>query len=107
MSSARVLIVEDNPLNLKLVRDVLLNAGFGVIERERRGRGGAAQDSKPDVILMDLQLRNQRDSGASADQERPERATYRRRPDCLRYGGGSRRPARRVRRLPQQADQRS
>jgi two-component system cell cycle response regulator DivK len=32
MSTARVLIVEDNPLNLKLVRDVLLKAGFDVIE---------------------------------------------------------------------------
>ncbi|HJY43402.1 MAG TPA: response regulator [Propionibacteriaceae bacterium] len=57
MSSARVLIVEDNPLNLKLVRDVLLNAGFGVIEA-RTGEEGVerAQDSQPDVILMDLQL---------------------------------------------------
>ena len=57
MSSARVLIVEDNPLNLKLVRDVLLNAGFDVIE-SRTGEEGVAraQDSRPDVILMDLQL---------------------------------------------------
>jgi two-component system, cell cycle response regulator DivK len=57
MSSARVLIVEDNPLNLKLVRDVLLNAGFGVIEARTGEEGVArAQDSHPDVILMDLQL---------------------------------------------------
>ena len=57
MSSARVLIVEDNPLNLKLVRDVLLNAGFGVIEARTGEEGVArAQDSQPDVILMDLQL---------------------------------------------------
>jgi len=57
MSAARVLIVEDNPLNLKLVRDVLLNAGFDVIEA-RTGEEGVvrAQDSQPDVILMDLQL---------------------------------------------------
>jgi two-component system, cell cycle response regulator DivK len=57
MSSARVLIVEDNPLNLKLVRDVLLKAGFDVIEA-RTGEDGVAraQDSRPDVILMDLQL---------------------------------------------------
>jgi two-component system, cell cycle response regulator DivK len=57
MSSARVLIVEDNPLNLKLVRDVLLKAGFEVIEA-RTGEDGVAraQDSQPDVILMDLQL---------------------------------------------------
>jgi len=57
MSSARVLIVEDNPLNLKLVRDVLLKAGFDVIEARTGEEGVArAQDSKPDVILMDLQL---------------------------------------------------
>jgi two-component system cell cycle response regulator DivK len=57
MSSARVLIVEDNPLNLKLVRDVLLKAGFDVIEA-RTGEDGVARahDSQPDVILMDLQL---------------------------------------------------
>ena len=57
MNSARILIVEDNPLNLKLVRDVLLNAGFGVIEARTGEEGVArAQDSQPDVILMDLQL---------------------------------------------------
>jgi CheY-like chemotaxis protein len=57
VSSARVLIVEDNPLNLKLVRDVLLNAGFEVIEACTGEEGVArAQDSQPDMILMDLQL---------------------------------------------------
>ena len=57
MSSARVLIVEDNPLNLKLVRDVLLKAGFEVIEACTGEEGVArAQDSQPDMILMDLQL---------------------------------------------------
>ena len=57
MRSARVLIVEDNPLNLKLVRDVLLKAGFDVIEARTGEQGVArAQDSQPDVILMDLQL---------------------------------------------------
>jgi two-component system, cell cycle response regulator DivK len=57
MSPPRVLIVEDNPLNLKLVRDVLLMAGFEVIEA-RTGEDGVAraQDSQPDLILMDLQL---------------------------------------------------
>ena len=57
MSSARVLIVEDNPLNLKLVRDVLLMAGFDVIEAHTGEEGVArTHDSQPDVILMDLQL---------------------------------------------------
>jgi two-component system, cell cycle response regulator DivK len=53
----RVLVVEDNPLNLKLVRDVLLRAGFEVIEA-RSGEEGVAQARActPDLILMDLQL---------------------------------------------------
>jgi two-component system, cell cycle response regulator DivK len=54
---ARVLVVEDNTLNLKLVRDVLLHAGFDVIEA-RSGEEGitCALNRKPDIILMDLQL---------------------------------------------------
>jgi two-component system cell cycle response regulator DivK len=53
----RVLVVEDNSLNLKLVRDVLLRAGFEVIEA-RSGEEGVEQArvSAPDMILMDLQL---------------------------------------------------
>jgi two-component system cell cycle response regulator DivK len=44
-------------LNLKLVRDVLLRAGFEVIEA-RSGVEGVAQARActPDLILMDLQL---------------------------------------------------
>jgi two-component system, cell cycle response regulator DivK len=54
---ARVLVVEDNTLNLKLVRDVLLHAGFEVIEA-RSGEEGitCALNRRPDIILMDLQL---------------------------------------------------
>jgi two-component system cell cycle response regulator DivK len=56
-SPTRVLVVEDNPLNLKLVRDVLMRAGFEVIEA-RSGEEGVAQARActPDMILMDLQL---------------------------------------------------
>ena len=54
---SRVLLVEDNPLNLKLVRDVLLHAGFDVVEA-RSGEDGIvrALEDRPDLILMDLQL---------------------------------------------------
>jgi two-component system, cell cycle response regulator DivK len=53
----RVLVVEDNPLNLKLVRDVLLRAGFEVIEAHSGEEGvSQARASAPDLILMDLQL---------------------------------------------------
>jgi two-component system cell cycle response regulator DivK len=53
----RVLVVEDNSLNLKLVRDVLLHAGFDVVEA-RSGEDGIARALayQPDIILMDLQL---------------------------------------------------
>jgi CheY-like chemotaxis protein len=54
---SRVLLVEDNLLNLKLVRDVLLHAGFDVVEA-RSGEDGIvrALEDLPDIILMDLQL---------------------------------------------------
>jgi two-component system cell cycle response regulator DivK len=53
----RILVVEDNPLNLKLVRDILQVAGYDVIEAHS-GEDGlrAAQQDPPDLVLMDLQL---------------------------------------------------
>ena len=56
-NQSRVLVVEDNTLNLKLVRDVLQHAGFDVVEA-RSGEDGIARalDCRPDIILMDLQL---------------------------------------------------
>jgi two-component system, cell cycle response regulator DivK len=53
----RVLVVEDNPLNLKLLRDVLIHAGFDVVEACSGEDGVArAMEFRPDLILMDLQL---------------------------------------------------
>lgn len=55
--SERVLVVEDNDKNLKLFRDLLEFAGFTVdvaITGEEAVQ--QAQDSVPDLILMDLQL---------------------------------------------------
>ncbi len=54
---SRILVVEDNPKNLKLVRDVLTYAGFEVIEATS-GEDGVrlAREMVPDLILMDLQL---------------------------------------------------
>jgi two-component system, cell cycle response regulator DivK len=52
-----VLIVDDNPKNLKLARDVLRAAGFRTIEAETGAVGIAlAVEHMPDVILMDLRL---------------------------------------------------
>jgi two-component system cell cycle response regulator DivK len=57
MKTGRILVVEDNPKNLKLVRDVLQFSGFEVIEATS-GEDGVrlAKESEPDLILMDLQL---------------------------------------------------
>jgi CheY-like chemotaxis protein len=57
MTAARILVVEDNPLNLKLVRDVLEYAGYEVVDAGsgEEGLEVAAQVS-PDLVLMDLQL---------------------------------------------------
>ena len=60
-SSARrpkkVLIVEDNELNLKLLNDLLEYHGY-VIFTTRRGEAALdiARQHKPDLILMDIQL---------------------------------------------------
>jgi two-component system, cell cycle response regulator DivK len=57
MTIYRVLVVEDNELNLKLVRDVLQYAGYQVIEASTGEQGvELAQSSSLDLILMDLQL---------------------------------------------------
>jgi two-component system, cell cycle response regulator DivK len=57
MGQHRILVVEDNPKNLKLVRDVLTYSGYEVIEATS-GEDGVrlAHEELPDLILMDLQL---------------------------------------------------
>jgi CheY-like chemotaxis protein len=57
VTSRRILVVEDNPLNLKLVRDVLTFAGYDVIEAQSGEEGlRVAEQDPPDLVLMDLQL---------------------------------------------------
>jgi two-component system, cell cycle response regulator DivK len=53
----RVLIVEDNELNLKLLRDILEAHGYGTLTA-REGEAGLvlAREARPDLILLDLQL---------------------------------------------------
>jgi two-component system cell cycle response regulator DivK len=57
MSQHKILVVEDNPKNLKLVRDVLVYSGYEVVEATS-GEDGVrlAEETCPDLILMDLQL---------------------------------------------------
>lgn len=53
---AKVLLVEDHPMNRKLFRD-LLEIQFDVEEAETAEEAQAwLQDHRPDLILMDMQL---------------------------------------------------
>ena len=57
MNSPVVLVIEDNPRNLKLARDVLAFGGFHVLEATTAGAGlTVAAADRPDVVLMDIQL---------------------------------------------------
>lgn len=57
MTGERILVVEDNPLNLKLLRDVLGAAGYNVLEATSGEEGlRVAAEQPPDLVLMDLQL---------------------------------------------------
>jgi two-component system cell cycle response regulator DivK len=57
MTAACILIVEDNPKNLKLVRDVLQFKGYSTLEAVT-GEAGVilAREQLPALILMDIQL---------------------------------------------------
>lgn len=54
---ALVLIIEDNPRNLKLARDVLNHEGYETLEADTAEDGLAlARARHPDLVLMDVQL---------------------------------------------------
>ena len=53
----KVLIVEDNELNMKLFHDLLEAQGYETLEtREGLSALSLARQHKPDLILMDIQL---------------------------------------------------
>jgi two-component system cell cycle response regulator DivK len=57
MSGELILIVEDQPLNRKLVRDVLQAKGYRTVETETGEEGVTlAREQRPALILMDIQL---------------------------------------------------
>ena len=57
MANELILIVEDNPKNLKLVRDTLQVRGYQTIEAETGEEGvRLAHERHPALILMDIQL---------------------------------------------------
>lgn len=57
MSSQRILLIEDNPVNLELARDVLEAAGYLVLEAKTAEEGvKLAAAALPDLILLDIRL---------------------------------------------------
>ena len=57
MRTSTILVVEDNALNLKLVRSLLALGGYQVLEAENAEKGiQMASTHQPDLILMDIQL---------------------------------------------------
>lgn len=57
MTNSKILVIEDNKLNMKLVRDLLKIGKYQVFEAVDAETGiELAQEHKPDLILMDIQL---------------------------------------------------
>lgn len=57
MKNKTFLIIEDNQLNMKLVRTLLQLENYNVLEATTAENGiGLARRHRPDVILMDIQL---------------------------------------------------
>lgn len=57
MTAPRVLVVEDNPVNLELVAALLESEGYGVIAAETADISlRLAASERPDLIVMDIQL---------------------------------------------------
>ena len=53
----KVLIVEDNDLNMKLFNDLLVAHGYGTLQTKDGVEALAlARQHRPDLILMDIQL---------------------------------------------------
>lgn len=57
MAGEKILIVEDNPLNMELTADILAAAGYTVLQADNPERGIAlARAERPALILMDVRL---------------------------------------------------
>ena len=57
MPDERILLVEDNALNMKLLRDVLVATGYHTIEATTGGDAvSLATEHVPSLVLMDIEL---------------------------------------------------
>jgi CheY-like chemotaxis protein len=68
MAKKKILVIEDNTLNLKLVRSLLMLEDYQVVEADNAETGiELAKEQQPDLILMDIQLPGM--DGLSATRE--------------------------------------
>lgn len=57
MRGSKILIVEDNPLNMELAQDLLEIKGFDVLTARSAEEGlNIARREEPDLVLMDISL---------------------------------------------------
>jgi len=57
MTGEKILVIEDNPVNMELTADILGAAGYVVLQAENAERGIAlARVERPALILMDVRL---------------------------------------------------
>jgi two-component system cell cycle response regulator DivK len=57
MKQKRILLIEDNEFNRKIVRDLLARQPYDLLEANDGEAGvAAARRDRPDVIVMDIQL---------------------------------------------------
>ena len=55
--AARILIIEDNPLNLELATELLQSSGYAVLQARSAEEGiRLAREERPDLILLDVRL---------------------------------------------------
>jgi len=52
-----IMVVEDDPSNMKLFKDILQISGYKTLEADNNQKGvNLARENIPDLILMDIQL---------------------------------------------------
>ena len=57
MASKTILVIEDNELNMKLVRSLLKMKNYTILEAPDAETGiKLAREKNPDLVLMDIQL---------------------------------------------------
>lgn len=73
MAGELILMIEDHPLNAKLLRDYLLAKGYQMIESTTAEEGlQLAREHIPDLILMDIRLPGMDGTAALGELKRDE-----------------------------------